>query len=97
MRFLDIFRRTRSADDARDLVSQLRLRQAYQTVFEGPAGEQVLDDLAEVGCLRRTTLAHDHDKTISNEGRRAMVLYMLDMLDERRTDDLKHQIKGSHE
>lgn len=64
----------------------LRRNQHYRTVFSGPAGEFVRDDLFRLGHIGAPTYVEgDPMKTAFNEGRRFMALHIgsiLHMTDE---------------
>ncbi len=58
------------------------LRGAYRTVFNSPQGEKVLADLADHGCMMRSTfIAGDPNATSFSEGARGVVLRIFDMID----------------
>lgn len=57
------------------------LAEAYHDVFAGPGGDLVLNDLMRAGGVLETSFVPgEPDSTSYNEGRRSMVLHVLDIL-----------------
>ncbi len=54
--------------------------QAYQSVFSGPEGELVLEDLIKTHHLLGSTFDGDTTKTVFREGERNVVLRILKIL-----------------
>ena len=60
---------------------QQAVRQAYQDVFNTPAGELVLHDILAAGGILSTSLVpHDPYATHANEGKRALALHIVSRL-----------------
>jgi hypothetical protein len=58
------------------------LRAAYRTVFQSSPGEKVLADLADNGCMMRSTYTPgDQHATSFSEGARSTVLRIFKMID----------------
>ena len=58
------------------------LRQAYRETFSGEHGEKVLADLAEEGCVMRSSYSPgDPHHTAISEGARSVVLRIFKMID----------------
>lgn len=59
----------------------VKRNRAYRTVFTGPAGEFVRDDLFRLGCIGRPSyVENDAMKTAFNEGKRFMALHVASIL-----------------
>ena len=56
------------------------LIQSYKTVFSGPDGKDVLDDLLNHCHFKQSTYNGDANDTFFNEGERAVALYILTKL-----------------
>lgn len=58
------------------------LRTSYRTVFQSPQGEAVLADLAEAGCMMRSSyVPGDSHMTSFSEGARSIVLHIFAQID----------------
>ena len=80
-----------SPEDADRLKKREALRQAYAAVFTGPDGTAVLNDLiVEGGLLIVATVPGDAAMTHFNDGRRSLVLHVLDQLRWGATDVAAH-------
>lgn len=60
--------------------AQLERIKLYQSVFSGPSGKAVLDDLMKAHNILSSTFDGDVNKTIFKEGERNVVLRILTIL-----------------
>lgn len=70
--------KNQNADEAQ--LEQAALIQAYHTVFRSDPGKLVLRDLAKRSFFNDTTVEREPHLTHYNEGRRAIMLEVLGML-----------------
>lgn len=83
-----------AVDDA--LVSTRAIRRAYASVFAGPEGEMVLDDLKSLGYFDRSThhVADDGGRETSfREGHRHFVLHILEMMREVSEEEIREAVR----
>lgn len=66
--------------------THMTLHKQYLAVFDGPAGKAVLHDIYARGMLMRPTFDRDPLVMACNEGRRALALHIVNMLDTQRAD-----------
>ena len=70
----------------------LRLHQSYLRALSGPDGQAVLADLKVRAFADRSSFDPDGARMAFNEGRRSLLLHVLDMLD---TERFRAQDNGS--
>jgi len=71
-------------------------RRAYRTVFDTPMGQEVIADLMRMGGFHASTFKPDSHETSFNEGRRALVIYILHKL-YKDDSEVNEQIRKSYE
>lgn len=79
------------------MIDLLRRRQDYRMIFGGEQGKRVLADLMRRHfVLRSTQIAGDSHETAFNEGRRAVVLDIMQAVGEKE-DKLREITEGNME
>ena len=72
----------------------LRLHQSYLRALSGPDGKAVLADLRIRAFADRSSFDPDPARMAFNEGRRSLLLHLLDMLD---TERFRQHAEGPRE
>ena len=74
----------------------LRLLRAYRRVFRTADGMAILEDLKKSCCFNRSTLAQGPELVQYHEGRRSVILSILDLMD-RDISKLHEQLTASEQ
>lgn len=70
-----------------------RKQQTYKQAFEGPAGEFLLASLLDFSGFYKQSFSSDPYQTAFNEGKRAVALHIIQLLD-LKEEDLRNLVRG---
>lgn len=74
-------------------IREKQLLAAYRDFFATDQGKTILDDLANKFCFMDTTFHGDPTEAVFNEGSRNVVIYILGMIRDGKTDPIKEVLK----